>query len=183
MPKFVDKGRSKCKHSSPKFAQHAPHLWSKPVCGQKAQHAPTDTSSLLDKKRAARVQGVSSAFLCHGRAVDCTVLPALNEISNNQARPTEITSKACDHLVDCLATHPDAVICFCASGTCLCVVSDAACLVSPDARSRRAGLFFSVIIPRQLLLRQPPMVPFMSSAKPLVVFLLLQLKPKQLASS
>jgi hypothetical protein len=28
MPKFVDKGRSKYQHSSRKFAQHAPHLWS-----------------------------------------------------------------------------------------------------------------------------------------------------------
>jgi hypothetical protein len=49
MPKFVNKGRSKYQHSSPKFAQHAPYLWSKPDCGQKAQHATADTSSLLDK--------------------------------------------------------------------------------------------------------------------------------------
>jgi hypothetical protein len=142
VPKFVDEGRSKHQHLSPKFAQHAPHLWSKPVCGQKAQHATADTSSSLDKKGTARVQGVSGTFLHHGRAIDHTVLPALKKISNNQARPTEITSKACDHLMDCLATHPDAVIRFCASGTCLCVVSDAACLVLPHACSRCAGLFF-----------------------------------------
>jgi hypothetical protein len=142
MPKFVDKGRSKHQHSSPKFAQHAPHLWSKPVYGQKAQYATDDTSSLLDKKGTTRVQGVSGTFLYYGRAIDYTILPALNEISNNQARPTEITRKACDHLMDYLATHPDAVIRFCASGMCLCVVSDAACLVSPDAGSRCAGLFF-----------------------------------------
>jgi hypothetical protein len=142
VPKFVNKGRSKHQHSSPKFAQHALHLWSKPVCGQKVQRATDDTSSLLDKKGAARAQGVTGAFLCCGRAIDHPVPPALNEISNNQARPTEIASKACNHLVDHLASHPDAATRFCASGTCLCVVSNAACLVSPDARSRCAGQFF-----------------------------------------
>jgi hypothetical protein len=44
--------------------------------------------------------------------------------------------------MDYLATHPDAVIRFYASGMCLCIVSDAAYLVFPDARSRCAGLFF-----------------------------------------
>ncbi len=44
--------------------------------------------------------------------------------------------------MDYLATHPDAVIRFYASGMVLCVVSDAAYLVSPDARSRCAGYFF-----------------------------------------
>jgi hypothetical protein len=142
MPKFVDKGRSKYQHSSPKFAQHAPHLWSTPVYGQKVQYAPTDTSSLLNKKGTTRVQGVSGTFLFYGRAIDYTILPALNQISNNQARPTEITSKAFDNLIDYLATHPDAVIRFYASGMCLCIVSDAAYLVLPDARSRCTGLFF-----------------------------------------
>jgi hypothetical protein len=70
MPKFVDKGRSKYQHSSPKFTQHAPHLWSKPVYGQEVQYAPTDTSSLLDKKGTTCVQGVSGTFLYFGRAVD-----------------------------------------------------------------------------------------------------------------
>ena len=142
MPKFVDKGRTKYQHPTPKSAQHAPHLWSKPVYGQKVQCATTDTSKLLDTKGIARVQGVAGTFLYYGRAIDHTILPALNEISNSQAKPAEITGKACDHLMDYLATHPDAVIRFHASGMVLCVVSDAAYLVSPDARSRCAGYFF-----------------------------------------
>jgi hypothetical protein len=142
MPKFVDKGRTKYQHPSPKFAQHAPHLWAKPIYGQKVQYATADTSELLDKKGTTRVQGVAGTFLYYGRAVDYTILPALNEISNSQAKPTTITAKACDHLMDYLATHPDAVIRFYASGMVLCIVSDAAYLVLPDARSRAAGLFF-----------------------------------------
>jgi hypothetical protein len=127
MPNYVLK--AKFQHASPKSAQqHAPHLWwAKPVCGQKVQHANTDTSDLLDKADTQRVQSVSGAFLCHARAVDPTMLPALNEISNNQAKPTVLTGKACDLLLDYLATHPDAAIRHCASDMILCVlVADAA---------------------------------------------------------
>jgi hypothetical protein len=88
------------------------------------------------------VQGVSSTFLYNGRAVDYTILPAFNEISNSQARPTEITCKACDHLMDYLTTHPNAAIRLYASGMCLCIFSNAAYLVLPDDHSHCAGLFF-----------------------------------------
>jgi hypothetical protein len=142
MPKFVSKGRAKYHHPTPKFAQHAPHLWSKPIYGQKVQYATSDTSALLDKTGTRRVQGVSGTFLYYGRALDYTILPALNKISNSQSKPTDVTGKACDHLMDYLATHPDAVVRFYASGMVLCIVSDAAYLVLPDARSRCAGLFF-----------------------------------------
>jgi hypothetical protein len=84
--------------------------------------------------------------------------------------------------MDHLATHPDAVIRFCASGTCLCVVSDAACLVSPDARSRRAGPFFlsdhSTAAPPQTATNGAVHALY----KPFVEFLLPPPKPKQLAS-
>jgi hypothetical protein len=142
MPKFVSKGRAKYHHPTPKFAHHAQHLWSKPVYGQKVQYATSNTSTLLDKTGPRRVQGVSGTFLYYGRALDYTILPALNEISNNQSKPTDVTGKACDHLMDYLATHPDVVVHFYASGMVLCIVSDAAYRVLPDARSCCTGLFF-----------------------------------------
>ena len=45
-------------------------------------------------------------------------------------------------LLDYLATHSDATIRYHASDMILCVISDAAYLVLPDACSRAAGLFF-----------------------------------------
>jgi hypothetical protein len=121
---------------------NAPHQWAKPVYGQKVQYANTDTSSLLDKKETPRVQSVSGTFLYYARAVDPTILPALNEISNNQAKPTVLTGKACDLLLDYLSTHPDAIIRYYASDMILCIVADAAYLVLPNARSRCAGLYY-----------------------------------------
>ena len=49
MPKYVEKARAKFQHQAPSIPQHAPHLWSKPVYGQKVQFATNDDSKLLDK--------------------------------------------------------------------------------------------------------------------------------------
>jgi hypothetical protein len=142
MPSYVPKALAKFQHPPPASAQHAPHQWTKPVYGQKVQYANTDTSSLLNKKETQRVQSVSGTFLYYARAVDPTILPALNEISNNQAKPTVLTGKACDLLLDYLSTHPDAIIRYYASDMILCIVADAAYLVLPNARSRCAGLYY-----------------------------------------
>jgi len=40
------------------------------------------------------VQAIAGTFLYYARAVDPTVLPALEEIANIQAKPTEKTVKA-----------------------------------------------------------------------------------------
>jgi hypothetical protein len=142
MHEYVPKALAKLGHKKPKMPQHSPHLWSTPNYGQRVQLANNDITPLLDKLGILRVQQVSGIFLYYGRAVDQTILVALNEISNSQARPTEKTKKACDMLLDYLATHPDATIRYHASDMILCVISDAAYLVLPDARSRAAGQFF-----------------------------------------
>jgi hypothetical protein len=109
MPDYVPKVLAKFQHDHPKSAQHA-HQWTQPAYGQKVQYSNTDQSPLLNKKDTQRVQSVSGTFLYYARAVDPTILPALNEISNNQAQPTIVTGKACDLLLDYLATYPNAVI-------------------------------------------------------------------------
>jgi hypothetical protein len=147
MSKYVPKSLIRFNHQKPKSPQHAPHRWSKPVYGSKVQYAKTNSSPPLDKAGTRRVQEISGTYLYYGRALDSTILPALNEISNNQAQPTIITGEDCDHLLDYLATHPDAILRFYASDMILCVISDAAYLVLPNARSRCAGLFFLTDIP------------------------------------
>ena len=79
--------------------------------------------------------------------MDPTILPALNEISNSQSKPTIVTGKACDLLLDYLATYPNAIICYYASDMILYIVTDAAYLVLPNARSRCAGLYFLSNLP------------------------------------
>jgi len=109
------------KHPQPHIPQHAPHAWTISVIGKTTQYSTTDNSPLLDEQATKQVQAISGTFL--------------NQISNQQAKPTEKTMKACRKLMDYLCMHPKAVIRSNASDIILSLVSDAAYLVLPDARS------------------------------------------------
>ena len=147
MPDYVPKNLKKLGHTPPARPQHAPHAWTKPAYGQKVQYANSDTSEKLDAKGIKRVQSIAGTFLYYGRAQNPLILAALNEISNQQASPTVLTQAACNQLLDYLHTHPDSVIRYYASDMILCIVSDAAYLVLPKARSRCAALFTLTNLP------------------------------------
>ena len=48
-----------------------------------------DTTQLLNPKDTKYIQSVTGSFLYYGRALDRTILPALNEIASEQAQPTQ----------------------------------------------------------------------------------------------
>ena len=123
--------------------QHASHEWTVPIYGKNCQFAkPADTSPLLDKKGKQCVQSVVGLFLYYARAIDNTILPALNEISFLQACPTKNTNKKIQMLLDYLNTHKHAKIRFYRFDMQLHVDSNAAYLVAPKAKSRIAGYFY-----------------------------------------
>ena len=143
MPGYIAKLRSRLNHPNPNKPQHAPHSWTQPAYGKKTQFAPPgDSSTPLDNKGTKFVQSTTGSLLYYSRAVDPTILPALNEIATSQARPTENTRKKVQWLLDFVATYPNAKIRFYKSDMILYVDSDAAYLVLPNARSRFAGHFY-----------------------------------------
>ena len=75
------------------------------------------------------------SFLYFARAVDNTILPAINDIAAQQAKPTENTLKKIQMLMDYVNTYPNPKIHFYASDMILHVDSDAAYLVGPKAKS------------------------------------------------
>jgi hypothetical protein len=123
----------------PLHPQHAPHQWTQPAYGQKLQLAPIDETPKLDKTGIHFVQSFVGSLLYYTRAVDPTMLPAINEISGSQASPTQKTMSACKMLLDYAATYPLAIIRYHASDMALHTDTDAAFLVLPNARSRYAG--------------------------------------------
>ena len=141
MPDYVPKALAKFKHCPPIRAQHALHPWKSPIYGQKVQYATKDLSTPLDEKGTKHVQAIACNFLYYARAVDPTILPSLNEISNKQSAPTTLTGNAYNQRLGYLHTNPKATIRYHASDMILCLVSDAAYLALPDARSRCATLF------------------------------------------
>lgn len=159
MPNYIDKVLKRFQHTPPAKAQHAPHDWIRPTYGQKIQYAK-DIEDLppLDSEGIQRVQSIDGTMLYYARAVDPTMLPALNEISTQQSKPTADTIKKCNQLLDYAATYPNAVIRYHASDMILHVDTDAAYLVLPKARSRIAGHYF--------LSNHPPPIPVMPKPRP-----------------
>ena len=84
-----------------------------PVRGPAQQDAPQPTKAELtpvDAQTKTRIQEICGVFLFYSRAVDPTMLTAVNKISTQQAKPTEATVKAVDRLLSYAERYPNAVI-------------------------------------------------------------------------
>ena len=143
MPKMIPEILKKLNHTSPSRPQYSPHKHNPIQYGEKGsrQWIQEDKSSLLPTNRIKPIQSITGSLLYYARALDNTMLPALNEIAATQAKPTQRTQDECKQLLDYAATYPQVYIRFHASDMVLWIDSDAAYLVMPNARSRIAGYF------------------------------------------
>lgn len=82
------------------------------------------------------------SFLYYARAIDNTIITALNKIASMQTRPTERTTKKIEMLLNYLFTHPNARIRFYSSDIFLYVDSNAAYLAADKAKSRIADYYY-----------------------------------------
>ena len=145
MPDYVQKTLDRLQHKPPPSPQYSPHAHVpiKYATKNTRQYATTpDTSPLLSPKQTKFIQSVTGSHLYYARAIDYTILPALNEIASEQASPTQKTQQKAQRLMDYVSTYPNAYIRYYASDMVLHVDSDAAYLVAPKARSRVAGYFY-----------------------------------------
>ncbi len=97
---------------------------------------------LLDKKRQKYIQAVMGTLLYYSRAVDPTMLVALNAIAMQQASSTQRTIERVKQLLDYCASQEEAVLTYHARDMILAVHSDAGYLNETKARSRTEGHFF-----------------------------------------
>ncbi len=74
--------------------------------------------------------------------MDATILVALSSLASAQATPTTDTMQCTRHLLDYVATHPDAILSYAKSNMVLSIHSDASYLSEPKARSCAGGHFF-----------------------------------------
>ena len=144
MPDYVTDALKRLNHVPQVTPQYSPHAHIPIQYGTKGtrQYATApDLSPPLSPKETTKLQSITGSFLYYGRALDNTILPALNEIASMQAHPTEQTKQKAQQLMDYLHTYPNAYLRYTASDMILHVDSDAAYLVAPKARSRVAGYF------------------------------------------
>jgi hypothetical protein len=88
------------------------------------------------------------SILYHAQAVDMTVLMTLSTIAINQTKATSKTMAKCIHLLDYLAYHADAKVCFHVSNMVMNIHSDALYLSEGNAHSQTCGHFFMGWMPQ-----------------------------------
>ena len=78
----------------------------------------------------------------YARAVDDTMLHALNDLASQQTNGTQTTIQAILNFLNYASTHPNTKKRYRASDMILTIDSDAAYLVAPQARSRAGGFHY-----------------------------------------
>ena len=95
MPGYVEQALQRLQHKHPTKPQYSPHDFTSVIQMQKGarQYVHHDNTPFVSAKDTTWVQSVVGSFLYYGRAIDGSILPALNEIGTQQANPTTTTIK------------------------------------------------------------------------------------------
>jgi len=111
MHDYVNRALAKYNHTPPQRPQHAPHAWLEPKYGKQGPQLPTkqSTEPTLNDKEPKRIESISGTLNNYSE-IDPCIKPALNEIAREQAKATLTTKRRTDHLLDYLATNPDATL-------------------------------------------------------------------------
>ena len=137
---YVAQALKEFEHSIPKQHFKGPSKIDRPDYGQKVQYVKIDDSPDISPAMAKFIQRVTGKFLFYARAIDNTMLHALNDIA--ASKDVQSTHDATIHFLNYAASNPDAEILYRASDMILQTDSDAAYLVRPEARSRAGGYHF-----------------------------------------
>ena len=142
MPGYIKDAMRKFKYIPINNSRYSPHEY---FLVDYTNHDTTQyttapyTSPVLAPKEIKYIQSMLGTFLYYDRALDSTILPALNDISVQQAVPTANTMKKSKRLLNYTATYLDAYLRYYSSVMTLHVESDASYLVLPKAKNRIAG--------------------------------------------
>jgi hypothetical protein len=143
MPGYIKKLLQKYKHRTPQKPQNCPYTPAPKQYGAAAQTPlPTDISPKLSDVEIKEIQCIVSSILYYAWAVNITIPMALSSIASKQTRGTTNTMAKAKQLLDYLAMHLDATICFQASDMILNAHSDASYLSESNAHSHACGHFF-----------------------------------------
>ena len=142
MPGYVKKALIQFQHIRKGRRQHSPSPYTPPDYGKKCQMTNIDLTTTITPTEKKELQQATGKFLYYGRAIDDTMLHALNCLSTQVNNGTERTKKALTHFLDYCYDNPDAVKLYVASDMILFIDSDAAYLVEPEAKSRAGGFFY-----------------------------------------
>ena len=103
-------------HIMPKKPVNTPYKPPPNTYGKESQTpVKPNTSEILDRNGIKEIQQIVGAILYYSRVIDCIVRVGLSSIASKQSQATMTTDQKAQHLLDYLATHPEAEIKFHAS--------------------------------------------------------------------
>jgi hypothetical protein len=141
MPGYVEKALKRFGLINPKGA-NSPAVYVSPEYGKLVQYEETDDTSAVSPAAKTRIQEIVGVFLFYARAVDPTMLTAVNKLASKQANPTENVVAASERLMQYAARFPNATIQIRPSTMQLMCHSDASYLSELNSRSRAGGILF-----------------------------------------
>jgi hypothetical protein len=100
-----------------------------------------DTSTAAAQKMRI-IQQIAGVLLFYARAVNPTMLCAINELASSQVAPSPATLAQVDRILHYAVKHPNATIILKASDVQLKYYSDASYLSEANSRSRAGGILF-----------------------------------------
>jgi len=120
----------------------SPAVYEPPEYGAKVQYTKDEDDSPADAATKTRIQQIVGVFLFYARAVDPTMLCAINKLASKQAEPTIDTLAQAERVLQYAARFPNASIIIRASDMQLRCHSDASYLSEARSRSRAGGILF-----------------------------------------
>ena len=143
MPNYLTKALHKFQHPTPGHAQYAPHQWTRQNhCKAKQIAYHLDNLTTIPEEQKRKIQKIVVTLLYCFRAVDCTMLPALNTIAEQQSKPTQNTKSAIAQFLDYASTNPSAIFQYYSSNMILHVDSDVVYPSEQRALSRTGGHYY-----------------------------------------
>ena len=88
MKNYNSKAIKEFNHPTPTKPVHGPSIFKKPEYGKKVQYAFVDQSEKLTPKETIQIQRIAGNFLYSSRAIDNTIMHALNEINIEATKAT-----------------------------------------------------------------------------------------------
>ena len=136
MPGYIEEALQRLQYILGTHPQYSPHPyyhtnWTKK--GERQSATAPDTSPLFPPNEFKYIQRVGGTFLYYARALDNTMLTALNDIGSQQALPTFNVKKKTQQLLDYANTYKNVYVRFYASDIQLHVDIDVDFLVLPNA--------------------------------------------------
>jgi len=142
IPGYVKKAIQRFKRPN-LIGADSPIIYIPPKYGKFQQEVHPEASSVpLTDAELKEMQEIVGVFLFYSRAVDPTMLTAINKIASRQSKPTSLIKQEIERFLQYANKWPDATMRIRASNMKLVCHSDGSYLSESEARSRAGGILF-----------------------------------------